>query len=167
MKTQLPAILLLMFAMIAGDVCAKNIETVTHIEVKYRRAFHEEIHIFIRRLGPDELVLTATALGPEGKIIKNPKLTVVGKRVRVRDLDLLMAFTNDPQMRKAFRDSEIDMRPDGSTLELLVFQNGFCIGFVSQDVFTRSSGVQHKRLRAVVEMLFTLGGLIIEKDNLY
>jgi len=146
---------------------AQNIDAPNRIELKYWRAFNEEIHIVITRDGPDELLLNAFATAPNGQLVKNPKLTVKQKQLRAGSLNDILVFANDINIRKAFSKSPIDLRPDGSRLELLLYQNGVAIGFISQNLFNASAEWQHKKLRKVVEELFTLGGLTIEKEFLY
>ena len=70
-------------------------------------------------------------------------------------------------MRKAFANTKIASGLDGSMLDLTVHQNGFFIGFASQDAFMKDAGPQHIALRRAAESLFALAELKFEARELY
>ncbi len=151
--------------LLSANAWAQKLNTVTHLELEYWRAFHGIIKLEVIRTEDNGLALNSTISSSEKSSKESKQRTV--HIITERDLAAVLTLFNHPDARQFFADSKPLLQADGSELSISVTQNSLSLSFASQNAFRKIQSRYAAALGNIAQELFGLAKITIPKESLY
>ena len=149
-------LLVLLIAILAArkPIYAKELKKITALQLTYWEAFRGTIEQEIKVDESGDIYLTTKITDDSGLGSAQHKSKT--RKLRLEDIDPILAFVNDDDLRKQFAEAAVVIKPDGATTELTVRENSLGVVFFSQYPFKTNA---QQRLHEIVRQLLKLGGI--------